>query len=179
MPDDHQFRGNTLARSKESSRRRPSSSSSSSSDRPRRGEDRSLLQILAALFGLAFLLAGIGGFIPGLTSNYDELSLLGTDSNAKLLGLFRVSVLHNLVHALFGVGLLAAARASWSKLYLLGGGLAYLGVVAYGFIVDQSSDANFLPVNDADNLLHVGLSLGLVGAGLVGLAVERRTALRG
>jgi len=128
--------------------------------------------------GLAFLLVGVGGFIPGITSNYDDLSLFGTDSNAELLGLFRVSVLHNIVHLLFAIGLLAAARASLSKIYLIGGGVGYLGVAAYGFIIDYQSDANFLPLNDADNFLHVGLSLAMIALGLVGLAVARRGVAR-
>ncbi len=134
------------------------------------------MQALAAVFGLVFLLAGIAGFIPGITSNYDELALLGTESRAELLGLFRVSVLHNIVHLLFGVGLLAAARYSWSKLYLLGGGAAYAGVVAYGFVVDHESEANFLPLNTADNLLHVVLTAGMLVAGGVGLAAAKRSA---
>lgn len=141
---------------------------------PRERSGRSLVQIFAAVMGLAFLLAGVGGFIPGVTSNYDELSLFGTDSNAELLGLFRVSILHNIIHLLFAVGLLAATRASLSKLYLLGGGVAYLGVAAYGFVVEQSSDANFIPINDTDNLLHVGLSSAMILLGLIGLALERR-----
>ena len=135
---------------------------------------RSLAQTLALVFGLTFLLAGIGGFIPGITENYDELTFLGTDSDAELLGLFRVSILHNIVHMLFGVGILAARRHDWSKLYLIGGGIAYILVSAYGFAIDEQSDANFLPVNTADNFLHVALSLALLGAGLVALAAERR-----
>ena len=134
---------------------------------------RSLLQVFAAVMGLAFLLAGVGGFIPGVTSNYDQLELYGTESNAELLGLFRVSILHNIVHLLFAVGLLAAARASWSKLYLLGGGVVYLALVPYGLVVDESSKANFIPLNDADDLLHVGLSSAMILLGLIGLAVER------
>ncbi|HSH61674.1 MAG TPA: DUF4383 domain-containing protein [Acidimicrobiales bacterium] len=139
---------------------------------------RSLLQIFSAVVGLAFLLAGVGGFIPGITSNYDDLSLFGTDSNAELLGLFRVSILHNIVHLLFAIGLLAAAKASLSKLYLIGGGVGYLGVFAYGLIVDQDSDANFLPLNDADNFLHLGLSLGMIVLGVVGVAVAKRAVSR-
>jgi len=77
-------------------------------------------------------LAGIGGFIPGITTDYDELELAGPESGAKLVGLFEVSVLHNIVRLLFAVGLVAAARYSWSRLYLLGGGVAYLGVALYG-----------------------------------------------
>ena len=137
---------------------------------------RSLAQTLALVFGVTFLLVGIAGFIPGITGNYDELSLLGTDSDAELLGLFRVSILHNIVHMLFGVGILAARRHDWSKLYLIGGGVAYVLVSAYGFIIDETSDANFLPINTADNFLHVVLSLALLGAGLVAVAAERRGA---
>lgn len=136
--------------------------------------DRSPAQLLAAVFGLVFLLVGIAGFIPGITTNYDELALLGTDSRAELLGIFRVSVLHSIVHALFGVGLLAAARTSWAKLYLLGGGAAYLVVSVYGLVVAEASDANFLPVNDADNLLHLGLTAAMLAAGAVAVATERR-----
>lgn len=134
---------------------------------------RSLLQIFAAVMGLTFLLAGVGGFIPGVTAMYDQLELYGTDSRAELLDLFRVSILHNIVHLLFAVGLLAAAKASTAKAYLLGGGVAYLGVFAYGSVVKEESEANFLPLNEADNLLHLGLSLAMILLGLIGLAVER------
>jgi Domain of unknown function (DUF4383) len=52
-------------------------------------KDRSLAQTLAIVFGLAFLAAGILGFIPGITTNYDDLSFAGSDSGAELLGLFQ------------------------------------------------------------------------------------------
>lgn len=175
----YEFQGQTLA--KKQAQQKPSRRSSATpraprAPRERTARNRSLMQVLAGVFGLTFLLAGVAGFIPGITSNYDDLALFGIDSRAKLLGLFRVSVLHNIVHALFGIGLLAAARYSWSKLYLLGGAAAYAGVVAYGFVIDHESEANFLPINNADNLLHVGLTLGMIGAGVVGLAAAKRAA---
>ena len=171
----YEFRGPGVVKPEGKKRRRPSAPQPEQEPKAKRA-GRSLLQVFAAIMGLTFLLSGLAGFIPGVTSNYDELSLYGTDSNAELLGLFRVSILHNIVHLLFGIGLLAAARASWSKLYLLGGGVAYLGVFAYGLLVEESSEANFLPLNEADNLLHLGLSLAMILLGLVGLAVERRGA---
>jgi hypothetical protein len=137
------------------------------------GEERQPIHAFAATVGLAFLLVGIAGFIPGLTTNYDELELAGPESGAELFGLFRVSILHNIVHLLFAVGLLAAARAAWSRAYLLGGGIGYLGVVLYGVVVDHDSDANFLPLNDADNLLHLGLSLAMIVLGIVGSRLSR------
>lgn len=163
----YEFRGNTATGSAATSERESRVASRTSG----RG---SVAQILALVFGLTFLLVGIAGFIPGVTTNFDDLSLLGTQSDAELLGIFRVSVLHNIVHVLFGVGIIAAARESWSMVYLLGGGLTYVVVSAYGFLIEHDSDANFLPVNTADNLLHVGLSIALLGAGLGALAVSRR-----
>ena len=47
------------------------------------------------------------GFIPGVTTNYEELTFAGHHSGAQLLGIFGVSVLHNIVHLLFGVAGLA------------------------------------------------------------------------
>lgn len=143
---------------------------------PRRTGGRSPAQVLAAVFGLVFLLVGIAGFIPGITSHTGDLALAGTDSQAELLGLFRVSVLHNVVHLLFGVGLLAAARPAWARLYLLGGGIVYFVVAVYGLVVEESGSANFLPVNTADTWLHVGLSVSLLAAGVVTVLAGRRSA---
>ena len=173
---DYEFKGNTAVRAgtrQETHTAPPAQPASPAPERERKG-DRTLAQVLAGLFGLVFLLVGIAGFIPGITSNYDDLALLGTDSRAELLGLFRVSVIHNIVHMLFGVGLVAAARDSWSKAYLLGGGAAYLAVAGYGLAIDLTSDANFLPVNDADNLLHIGLSLAQLATGVVAVLTSRR-----
>jgi len=144
--------------------------------RDRVGRSLAPVQIFAALMGLAFLLAGLGGFIPKVTTMYSSLETYGLDSKAELLGLFRVSILHNIVHLLFAVGLLAALRAASARLYLLAGGVIYLGVAAYGYLVDHASDANFLPINDADTYLHVGLSLAMIVLGVLGTLAGRRTA---
>ena len=72
--------------------------------------DRTPVQNVARLVGIAFLLVGIAGFIPGITTNlYDGLEFAGNDGNAELLGIFKVSILHNIVHGLFGVAGLALA----------------------------------------------------------------------
>ena len=72
--------------------------------------DKTLAQKLAFLFGVTFLLVGILGFIPGITVNYDQLEFAGEKSDAELLGLFQVSILHNIAHMLFGIGILAAKK---------------------------------------------------------------------
>jgi hypothetical protein len=126
------------------------------------------LQKAAAAVGAVFLLVGILGFVPGITSNYGSMTFAGHESGAKLLGIFEVSILHNLVHVLFGVAGLAMAR-TWSgaRSFLIGGGAIYLVLWLYGVLIDLSSSANFVPVNDADNWLHLVLGLAMVALGLL------------
>jgi hypothetical protein len=69
-----------------------------------------------------------------------------------VLGIFQVSVLHNLVHAAFGLaGLALAATPDRARTYLVGGGAIYLVLWIYGLIIDRDGDANFIPLNEADN----------------------------
>ncbi|GGM74987.1 membrane protein [Lentzea pudingi] len=122
--------------------------------------------------GAVFTLVGIAGFIPGLTTNYDTLMFAGHESQAMLLGLFAVSILHNVVHLAFGVaGFLLARTVDGAYWYLVGGGIVYLVLFLYGLVVDHGSDANFVPVNPADNWLHLFLGVGMIG---LGLAAGRR-----
>ncbi len=148
---------------------------SASRTNPGNRRGRALLQVLATVMGLIFVLIGIAGFIPGVTSG--NLASNGLESDAELLGLFRVSVVGNLIHLGYGlVGLLFATRVAWSKFYLIVGGVAMLAVAAYGFIVvDQGADANVIPFNDAINVLHVGLGFGLILLGLLGVAAHTRS----
>jgi len=125
-------------------------------------------QKAAMAVGVVFLLVGILGFVPGVTSNYDEMEFAGHESGAELLGLFQVSVLHNIVHLLFGVAGLAMARSfSAAKAFLVGGGLIYLVLWLYGMAVDHDADANFVPINEADNWLHFALGIGMIGLGIL------------
>jgi len=129
---------------------------------------RTAVQKAALTVGVVFLLVGIAGFIPGVTTNYSDLSFAGHESEAKLLGVFQVSVLHNIVHLLFGVAGIAAAR-TWSAArgYLIGGGVIYLVLWLYGLLIDKDSSVNFVPVNNADNWLHFLLGLGMIALGAV------------
>lgn len=137
---------------------------------PTSGYASTAIQKTALIVGIVFLLVGIAGFIPGLTHS-GELHGAGAHSDAHLLGVFQVSVLHNLVHLLFGIaGIAAAAQARASRLFLIIGGLVYLVVWLYGLIAVNNEALNFLPVNDADNWLHLGLAAGMI---LLGIFVSR------
>jgi hypothetical protein len=127
--------------------------------------NRSLAQNLALLFGVAFLGAGVLGFIPGITTNLDDIDFAGTDSPSELLGIFQVSILHNIVHLLFGIAGIALSRTTANaKMYLLYSGVIYVVLVIYGLFVGAGDDANFVPINTAGDWLHVGLAVGLLGA---------------
>ncbi len=137
---------------------------------------RTPVQIAAAVFGVVFLLVGILGFIPGVTTNYDQLAAAGHGSGALLLGVFAVSVLHNIVHLLFGVAGLAMARTpTGARNFLIWGGVIYLVLWLYGLLIDHGSQANFVPVNTADNWLHLGLAVAMIG---LGVALTRGTRTR-
>ncbi|ALC18971.1 membrane protein [Streptomyces pristinaespiralis] len=125
------------------------------------------------IVGVVFLLVGVLGFIPGITTDYGSMEFAEHHSEAKLLGLFQVSILHNLVHLLFGLAGLAMARAAaTARTFLIGGGIVYLALWLYGLLIDHDSAANFVPLNTADDWLHFALGLGMIALGLL---LTRRT----
>jgi hypothetical protein len=136
------------------------------------------MQKAATAVGAVFLLVGVLGFIPGITSDYDQMQFAGHESEAMLLGIFQVSILHNIVHLLFGVAGLVLAR-SWNeaRLFLIGGGAVYLVLWIYGLLVDDDHSANFVPVNTADDWLHLVLGIGMIGLGVL-LGKERENVRR-
>jgi hypothetical protein len=137
---------------------------------------RTTLQTAALAVGVVFLAVGVLGFIPGVTTNFSDMEFATHESEALLFGLFQVSVLHNIVHLLFGVAGIALARSfSGARNYLIVGGAIYLVLFLYGLLIGQESTANFVPVNPADDMLHLILGIGMVG---LGLALSRRPAAR-
>nr|WP_240894941.1 DUF4383 domain-containing protein [Kineococcus siccus] len=124
--------------------------------------------------GLMFVLVGIAGFVPGVTTGMGDMAGAGHTSGAHLLGVFQVSVLHNVLHLLLGVvGVVAARSSAAARAFLLVGGIAYAGLWIYGLLVDQASSANFVPLNTADNWLHLVLAVGMVALALI---MPRRTS---
>jgi hypothetical protein len=136
------------------------------------------VQKAALIVGVVFLVVGIAGFIPGLTANVNALLIAGHESHALLLGVFQVSILHNIVHLLFGIiGVAVARSASASRQYLIWGGVVYLVLWIFGLIVAGDSPANFVPVNTADNWLHFVLGAGMIALGVL-LTRNRSNARR-
>jgi len=67
-------------------------------------------------------------------------------------------------HSVFA-GIALARTFNSARSYLIGGGVVYLVLFIYGLVVDHDSSANFVPVNDADNWLHLGLAVAMIALG--------------
>ena len=117
-------------------------------------------RLVAAVFGVVYLLIGVLGFI---VTGFEDFA--GTDTNETLLG-FELNGLHNVVHLAIGAVLLAASRTvAAAKAANMFVGAVYLLVGIIGlFILD--SDANILSLNGADNVLHLASALILLGVAL-------------
>ena len=106
--------------------------------------ERSLVQDAARLVSIVFLLVGVLGFIPGITEDAPG-DFAGEDSPGSLLHVFQTSILHNLVHLLFGVvGLVLSRTWAGARNFLIGGGIAYLalfllGMLGLGFLTSRDA----------------------------------------
>jgi hypothetical protein len=124
-------------------------------------------QKVAVVFGVVFLLVGVAGFIPGLTTGLDTIQFAGHESDALLFGVFQVSILHTLVHILYGLaGLGFAMTHVGARNYLIWGGAVYALLWLYGLIIADDAVANFVPVNTADDWLHFALAVAMILLGV-------------
>ncbi|BBY84881.1 DUF4383 domain-containing protein [Mycolicibacterium tokaiense] len=138
------------------------------------------VQGAAILVGSVLLITGVLGFVPGITSNLDQMQLAGPQSEALLFGVFETSILHNLVHVIVGLLGLAMASTFWrSRAYLLTGGAVFLGFWVYGLLIDHNSQINVLPLNSADTWLYLGLGAVMVVLGLTLAGCKVPTGARG
>jgi hypothetical protein len=129
---------------------------------------RSINQTVALVFGAVYTLVAILGFFVAKTFAHR------TDHD--LLGIFQVNHLHNIVHLLIGLALIAASRAHVSARGAnLAVGATYLLVGIIGlFVIDNS--INILAVNGADNALHLVSGAVLAGTALAADKARARTA---
>jgi hypothetical protein len=122
-----------------------------------RDDRRTPAQWYCLLAGLSLLLAGVFGFVSD--SSFDT----GDGVQGDLFLGFEVNAVHNLIHVASGFVLLAAApkRAS-ARAIALAFGLVY-GLVAVIGLIDGEDVLGLIPINSADNLLHIALAaLGII-----------------
>jgi hypothetical protein len=136
---------------------------------------RAPAQTFALLLGAVFVAVGVLGFVPGITTDYGEMTFAGDGSTSQLLGVFQVSILHNIVHLLFGVaGLRLGRTREGARTYLVGGGIAYLLL----WLLGLADGADWIPVDDADDWLHLGLGVAMIAAGLLTARIPRTVPRR-
>jgi hypothetical protein len=129
---------------------------------------RTPAQWYCLLAGLSLLLAGVLGFVAD--ASFDT----GDDVDGGSLVGFEVNAIHNLVHLASGLLLLAAARRRGAaRAVAIAFGLVY-GLVAIVGLVDGSDVLGLIPVNSADNVLHVALAALGILSGLISRDDARR-----
>jgi hypothetical protein len=114
-----------------------------------------MTRTFALVIGLLFLVLGIFGFVPSLT----------TEGGEYLFGIFAVDAVHNLVYILIGALGVAAYYWDRARLYCQVLGVFMLLIGIMGFIpalVFEEKLLGIFAVNLADNVLH--LVVGAVAA---------------
>jgi uncharacterized protein DUF4383 len=134
-----------------------------------RTESRTPAQLYSLLFGVTLLIVGILGFIAD--------SSFGSGSNVQGSDfiIFEVNGWHNLVHIASGLaGIVMSRRADSARLFALGFGAVYLLVTIWGF-VDGNDVLGLIPVDTADNILHLAIAALGIAAGLMSSDARSRT----
>lgn len=139
-------------------------------DRASTKGDKTPAQLLAYLGGAVLVLVGIIGFFADSSFNTGS----GIDGD-KLLGIFEVNGIHNLVHIGSGLLLLAVApKRATARLGVLAFGAVYAVVTLIG-LIDGTDVLGLIPVNPADNVLHIALTAAALLAGAVSSGDDRET----
>src|SRR3954470_19173692 len=104
-----------------------------------------MLKTAAIIFGVFFIVAGIGGFVPALAPN------------GMLFGIFMVGPVHNVIHLASGAVALfcAFAGASAARKYFQIFGVVYLLVAVIGFVYGNSPLMGMVEHNKNDIWLHI------------------------
>lgn len=117
------------------------------------------IETFARIFGIVFLIVGIGGFIPGVTQPHDHPGLVVEAASGMELGLFPVNVLHNLVHIAFGIwGLVAASSFAAARTYARVVAIAYAVLTVMGMIPASNTTFGLVPIYGHDIWLHALLA---------------------
>lgn len=134
---------------------------------------------VAVIFGVVMLLIGILGFIPGLTT----AGPAGT-SYRLLLGIFAINPVHNVIHLATGAVALAAGlygSGAYARMYFLVFGIVYAVVTIVGLtgilFDSHGSLLGIVPINGADNILHLAITLLALGTYALTSDREQRSAM--
>jgi hypothetical protein len=133
-------------------------------------EGKTLAQIYALVLGAVLVVVGIVGFLV------EPSFAVGDDAQRGTLIAFDINGWHNVVHLLSGaVGLVMARTAANARLFSIGYGVVYVVVTILGFAVgDGGLLLSIIPINTADNLLHLLIAVSGIAVGLASSADDSR-----
>ena len=118
-----------------------------------------MVKRVAMIFGVVFILVGLLGFTVS-----GGMAMGDPTHPSMLLGLFPVNLLHNLVHILFGIwGLMAARAYASAQAFCKLGGFIYLCLALLGLVVPTTF--GLIPIGGNDIYLHAVLGLIMAGIG--------------
>lgn len=107
-----------------------------------------MLKPAAIIFGIFFLVAGVGGFFPALAPE------------GMLFGIFMIGPVHNTIHIASGVAALLCAfsGAGAARKYFQIFGVVYLLVALLGFYYGNQPLVGMVEHNHADIWLHIAIA---------------------
>ena len=107
-----------------------------------------MLKSAAIIFGIFFIVAGIGGFVPALAPE------------GMLFGIFMVGPVHNIIHLASGAVALfcAATGPGAARKYFQIFGVVYLLVAVLGFVYGNNPLLGMVEHNHADIWLHIAIA---------------------
>jgi hypothetical protein len=120
-----------------------------------------MIRRLGISFGILFMLGGILGFVPGVTT--DDM----------FLGIFMVNTPHGLLHIASGIIFLVFSLSGAARAWFLIFGMFYAGLSAIGFEVGDGLIAGLIMNNRNDSWGHAGLALVML---LIGAFTPRESA---
>ena len=121
------------------------------------------------VLGIIFLLVGIAGFVPGLLQTPEPAADVEvTQSFGRLMGLFPVNALHNLVHIIFGIwGIVAYRSYTGARGYSKAVAIIYAVLAVMGLIPGLNTTFGLIPLYGHDIWLHAVIAIAAAYFGFV------------
>lgn len=135
-----------------------------------------MIRTFALIFGIIYLLVGILGFIPALNHHHADMPAIAVDSfYGRLLGLFPVNILHNIVHLAIGLwGIVASKSVSGARFFGKALAVIYGLLAILGLIPGANTMFGLVPIYGHDVWLH---ALSALIAGYFGFVARESDGL--